>query len=236
VTAGARNVISGNAGAGVLIHDAATTGNVVEGNYVGLKFQGSGPLANGWGVIINGAAHDNIIGGTTAGARNVISANTNDGVQISGAGTTGNLVEGDYIGIDFAGLGGPFVHNGGFGVNVSGASGNTIGGTAPGAGNVISNNARDGVYIHDVSGPSGGAANNVVQGTYIGTNAAGMASLGNNGVGVHIVGSSGNTIGGSTMAARNIVSGNGGVGIQISDSLSTGNVIAGNYIGSDVTV
>jgi len=127
VTAGARNVISGNAGAGVLIHDAATTGNVVEGNYVGLKFQGSGPLANGWGVIINGAAHDNIIGGTTAGARNVISANTNDGVQISGAGTTGNLVEGDYIGIDFAGLGGPFVHNGGFGVNVSGASGNTIG-------------------------------------------------------------------------------------------------------------
>ena len=50
------------------------------------------------GVLIQGGATGNTIGGTTAAARNVISGNAVCGVYLIGQGTSGNVVEGDYIG------------------------------------------------------------------------------------------------------------------------------------------
>ena len=72
-----------------------------------------------------------------------------------------------------------------------------------------------------------------VQGNYIGTNAAGTAALANGSSGVLISGSADNTIGGTTAAARNIISGNTGDGIDITGSGTTGNLVEGNYIGTN---
>ena len=60
---------------------------------------GSSVGNSGSGISISGGAASNAIGGTTAGARNIISGNAGDGVQITGSGTTGNVVEGNYIGL-----------------------------------------------------------------------------------------------------------------------------------------
>ena len=72
---GSRDVISGNNGDGVYISDGATTGTVVEGDYIGTDSTGSKALPNFIGVVIQNGASDNTIGGTTASARDVISGN-----------------------------------------------------------------------------------------------------------------------------------------------------------------
>ena len=77
------------------------TGNVVKGTTSGPTDR-HGKLDNGsYGVLTLSSASNNIIGGTAAGARNVISANGYDGVFIKGnvSAITGNVVEGDYIGM-----------------------------------------------------------------------------------------------------------------------------------------
>ena len=78
-----------------------------------------------------------------------------------------------------------------------------------------------------------GTTANQVMGNYIGTNANGTEPLGNN-EGVVVTNSSDNTIGGTTAAARNIISGNSTYGILITSALSTLNEVQGNYIGTDV--
>ena len=161
----ARNIISGSQ-FGVYI-GSGSTGNNVQGNYIGADVNGNAPLANVYGVYIDGTSGNvtgNVIGGTTAGARNVISGNTGDGVDITGGGATGNVVEGNYIGTNAAGSAG--LGNGRFGVDIyAGASGNTIGGATTGAGNIISDNASDGVRISDA-----GTNGNVVEANVISGN------------------------------------------------------------------
>ena len=78
---------------------------------------------------------------------------------------------------------------------------------------------------------------NVITGNFIGTDPTGTAALpnGSQGVGAVIIGgtSSNNTIGGTTPDARNLISGNVGMGVFF--QLGTGNTIQGNLIGTDVT-
>ena len=131
--------------------------NVIATNYIGVDATGSGAAGNGGNGIALTNTSDNTIGGTTAAARNVISGDQPDretgAVQLTGSGTTGNVVEGNYIGTDASGsLAVPNVIDNGVGV-VSindGASNNVIGGSVPGSGNVISGNnvgLSDGVDI-----------------------------------------------------------------------------------------
>jgi large repetitive protein len=232
-TPATRDVISANLTGGVELSGAGTTGNVIEGDFIGTEATGQFGMYNGnAGVLIEGGATNNTIGGTVAGAPDVISGNLTDGVAISGAGTTGNVVEGDYIGT--AGpvaAGGDVANadpNGLDGVRIeNGASGNTIGGTMAGARNVISGNGYYGVEIDS------GSPGNTVAGDYIGTDYAGSHSLENAyGLGIY---SSNNTIGGTNAGARNIISGNIGEGILISGAGTTGNLVEGDYIGSDAT-
>ena len=77
-------------------------------NYIGLDVTGTRSLTSGTGVVLGvaGSGIGNTIGGTTAAARNVISGNPTNGVQISGSGTTGNKVQGNYIGPKADGTGG----------------------------------------------------------------------------------------------------------------------------------
>ena len=81
--------------------DSGLPGNTVAGDFIGTDSTGTHSLENAYGVAIYSTG--NTIGGTTAGARNVISGNTGEGILIAGAGATGNVVEGDYIGTDDSG-------------------------------------------------------------------------------------------------------------------------------------
>ena len=104
--AGAGNVLSGIGIAGRFLTQTGTTGNVVEGNDIGTNLNGTTALANAtYGVLINGGASGNLIGGSTAAARNIISGNTTYGIAITSSGTNANLVEGDFIGTNASGTG-----------------------------------------------------------------------------------------------------------------------------------
>jgi CSLREA domain-containing protein len=235
---GARNVISGNeegdpffdCGVGVVIVE--TSGTLVQGNYIGTDADGEAALGNGADGVFVGSP-SNTIGGTTPSARNVISGNRLAGVEIHGLGASINRVQGNYIGIN---ADGSAALGNGHGVYLLAAN-NTIGGTAAGAGNVISGNGLNGVTIAGST-----VSDNRVEGNYIGTDPTGSAALGNGAHGVAIgvfvggvgtIGAPDNIIGGTDPQAGNIISGNALNGVEIGGGSSTGNVVQGNYIGTD---
>ena len=224
---GACNLISGNADDGVRIGGANTSSNVIQGNYIGTDVHGTGDVGNtDDGLHIEDGASDNLIGGTTPEARNLISGNEEEGIVIRDNNTVNNRVEGNYIGLDVTGA--EALSNTRNGVEIRIAPDNFIGGTMTGAGNVISGNGDSGVLIIDV-----GSTNNVVQGNYIGTDATGTRDIGNTRSGVTIaLGASSNMIGGVIPEARNIISGNGNDGVRISDDGTIDNFVEGNYIGT----
>jgi hypothetical protein len=227
--AGARNIISGNAIHGVHLIGLGASGNLVAGNFIGTDVTGSVEVGNtGDGVLLQGAP-DNTVGGTTAGARNIISGNRY-GVHLGNGDASGNLVAGNYIGTDVAGT--SDLGNSHSGVLLLGGSDNTIGGTTLGARNLISGNDAHGVEFNPQNGPASG---NLVSGNFIGTEVTGTGDLGNSGDGVLILGASDNTIGGPVAGARNIISGNGSNGVEVNGGLAIGNLIEGNYIGTNVT-
>lgn len=268
-TASARNTISANNGEGIILDGSGATGNVIQGNYVGTNVSGITDLGNNWSGIYIYNAPNNIIGGTTGGARNVISGNAHvggDGLVIDGIGSTGNLVQGNYIGTTAMATYGPL--NQGSGVYIYDASNNTIGGTSAGAGNVIGANRYHGIVI-DGSAPAATSAalqgsteleanlatigrthtirsnthrqtlldnklsasainanGNLVQGNYIGTNAAGNTGLGNGYNGVLIYYANNNTIGGTSPGAGNVIKYNTYAGVII--NTGTGDSILAN--------
>jgi hypothetical protein len=159
---------------------------------------------------------------TTAGYSTVrgLVINSSDGLGIDLEGQGHNLIVGNYIGTDVSGtqaLGNDY------GV-VVGSSGNTIGGTDPGAGNLIAGNRYDGIYLEDTG------QHNVVLGNFIGTDVSGTLPLPNK-YGVLISGSA-NTIGGTDRGARNLISGNSAEGVAL---FGDHNQVLGNDIGTDVT-
>ena len=228
-TPAARNVISGSTIQGITIHDPGTVNNTVAGNYIGLNASGSASLANAWaGIEIYNGAQSNIIGGVTSGAGNVISGNGKQGVYVHDSGTTGNVIEGNHIGLNAAGN--AAVPNTWAGVNLAnGAQFNLVGGSIPGAGNVISGNDNQGILIQD-----SGTSFNSVQGNLIGLNSAGTAAIPNGWSGVEISGgASSDTIGGGP-GARNLISGNANYGVYIQGAGVVSNSVLGNTIGLNV--
>jgi hypothetical protein len=227
--AGAANVISGNNRNGVQIQDGFSpgipTGNEVQGNFIGTNVSGAQPLGNSLGGVSVDDASSNTVGGTEPGARNIISGNIAEGVLIQNTDATGNKIEGNFIGTNVSGT--QPLGNGSDGVRISRASDNTVGGTASGATNVISGNSgsnADGVEIFGSE-----ATGNQVLGNRIGTRADGSGDLGNTDDGVAILAPD-NTIGGTTVAARNLISGNCGDGVSMVGSAANGNEVKGNFI------
>jgi titin len=216
---GGRNIISGNIGDGVNIVTANT--NFVSGNFVGTNAAGTAAVGNhGNGMTIN--ASGNFIGGPVQGA-NVISGNGNHGILVSGS----NVVEGNFIGTNASGS--AALGNAGYGVAVVNG-GCPIGGTLPGAGNVISGNALGGLLI------SGTAAGSTVYGNLIGTDATGTSAVGNGGNGISIAGGAVSCrVGGAIAGAPNVISGNVGSGVVITGVGTSFNQVQGNFIGTDIT-
>ncbi len=206
---GARNLISGNTGDGLRCEFS-----VVQGNFIGTDATGSMALVPGTNSTGIFADHSTI-GGTTPEARNVISGNGN------GLYRGANLIQGNFIGTDVTGE--AAVPNF-FGIFEP--TGATIGGTEPGAGNLISGN-RTGIGFY--------ATGSLIQGNRIGTNQDGTRAIRNDfGIGQP---RENNTIGGTTPDAANVIAGNG-VGIYIIGNgtpTPRPNTIQGNFVGTDPT-
>ena len=224
-TPGAKNVVSGNVGAGILIQDVGTMGNQVLGNFVGTNPTGTAGLANDSGIgILNGAA-ENIIGGTAAGAGNLVSGNNFIGIQLQGNGSSQNIVQGNIVGLDVSGT--QTIMNV-VGIGVNDAQNNQIGGSTAASGNLISGN-QIGLTLQ-----SSDATGNLVMGNLIGTNATGSLPLPND-YGIQIVlGAHHNTIGGDMAGAGNLISGNRIVGLAIHGTGSAQNIVWGNLIGTNL--
>ena len=247
--------IDGFNSGGVLINDASNV--VLDHDYVGLN-----PSANAIGQDVNGNAiyegngtygvtiNSDVYGSSTGDvlSSDVVSANSYNGIILSGASTTKNVVSGTIIGSDNTGaavvddpgnaLGNGQHGGGGSGVVIyQGASYNTIGGTTAGARDVILGNKSYGVYITDSN-----TTHNVVLGDAIGTDITGThgndgsgRSYGNGLSGVAIVsGASYNIISG-TPTAPEVISDNAGDGVLISGSMTSSNQVAGVRIGTDQT-
>ena len=143
-------------------------------------------------------------------------------------GASGNLVAGNYIGTDITGSN--RLGNNGGGVVLYDAPQNTIGGSASGAGNLISGNGNDGIQVSSSdNGP--GSLSTVIQGNIIGLDADGIVALGNSNNGVEVDYGSGTLIGGPEAADANVISGNQ-AGVYLQNS-AMGVAIEGNYIGTD---
>ena len=218
-------------GAGISVV-GVSGGIVIEGDFLGTDPTGTVAHGNGlYGVIMDGGSTGVTVGGTAPAARNLISANAIAGIGFgndSAAGGSGHLIQGNFIGTNAAGtasLGG-----GQTGVSMAyGVSNTTVGGTTAAARNVISGNGSRGIILSN-SVDNAAVTNNTIEGNYIGTDLTGMAAVGNQqGIGLYGVG---NTIGGAGAGEGNVISANGGIGIDVGGH---GNAILGNKIGTDVT-
>ena len=225
----AYNIISGNERPGVLLADPDTSHNTIAGNYIGTDISGTYAVGNDdYGIHIKSGASENMIGGDLDSAFNLISGNTGKGVFIYGPDAHRNTITGNYIGTDISGTYVISNTTGGVLINI-GAYENVIGGDTPGQMNLISGNDGVGVMIELES------HNNSILGNYIGTDITGMEDLGNKYNGVVISRSANTQIGGSSPGEGNLISGNGYSGVTIDYEESTGNIIAGNLIGTNKT-
>ena len=193
-------------------------------------FQGT-PL-----VELDGSAAGPGNGLTLSGGSSVVRGFAIGGFEALGISIDGgdaNVVAGNYVGTTRQG---DEAHPNGAGVGIAGSSHNTIGGAGADR-NVISGNTGYGLLVGD-RGQSGYVDDIRVVGNYIGTNAQGTAALPNGDDGIYASFATGVTIGGTTMADRNVVSGNLGNGVYIESTFvpndrDTACDVWGNFIGTN---
>jgi hypothetical protein len=231
VSGGGGLTINGTGGSTIegLVLNGTVAGIVVfggDGNHIVGDFIGTNPVGTaGVGAGSNGVfvlSSNNTIGGTSPADRNVISGVTGgNGIQIGSALASNNVVIGNFIGTNAAGT--AAIGNG-TGISTQGAS-TTIGGTASGAGNLISGNQSPGISS---SGP-----NALIEGNRIGIDSTGLVALGN-GIGVTIAGgnATGTHLGGTAVGAGNVIVANKLNGVVLSTS---GVTVEGNFIGTDAS-
>jgi uncharacterized protein (TIGR02145 family) len=167
-----RNIISSNEEDGICGTYVASR-NTIKGNYIGTDVTGKLPLGNaGAGIRFGSDGNENLIGGATPGEGNVISDNKVAGISIK---SNTNKILGNYLGTDYSGSDqiGNLV-----GIRVeSGASGNQIGDTINGGGNIIAFSKEQGIVVTDIT-----TIHNVILGNSIHSNTGLGIDLGNDGV------------------------------------------------------
>lgn len=213
--------------------------NVVKGNTIGTDVSGTTAVPNHYGVKINGP--HNTVGGTTPADRNLISGNYYGVTVTSYSNGAGNVILGNFIGVNLAGTAALPNSTGiqaGMSSNltIGGTLGTTPGAACSGACNLISGNTLNGIYVFGSPGTPLNATNLLIQGNFIGTNPDGTGVIAGQlggGICVSSIDAYTNTIGGTTPAARNLISGSQ-IGISFI-SKTHDNLIQGNFIGTDTT-
>ena len=230
-----QGLVIGGFSTGILI---ASSNNTIQGNQIGTDLSGPASAANGVGVwILDG--ENNVIGGSAASARNVISGNDADGVLLgftfSVSFVSFNTVDGNYIGA--AADGETALGNGGSGIRIAAGTDNLIGGSV---GNLVSGNQEGGVLLGRTSPGSGEALRNVVASNLIGTNRLGDSAIANSLAGVILTNSaSDNSIGLLGSGGSNTIAFNDGTGVLVTPTtmgMPTGNPIRGNSIFSNTSL
>ncbi len=210
---------------GLTMDTPDTTNNTIAGCWFGLDATGTNAAPNAYqGILMVGGASGNVIGGTNATARNVLSGNAQYGIWLGDSNTANNVILGNYIGTDASGQ--KALNNGLSGlIAVGGTHDNTVGGSAVGVGNVISGNTNAGIWFRGA-----GTARNVVRGNLVGLNATGSAALPNTFIGMYVdTGSQSNQI------VNNVFSGHPSEGLRLVDAGTSGNIVRGNYFGTDIS-
>ena len=215
---------------GVGIELTTAGGNTIVGNFIGINAAGTTAAGNdNFGILVSSGSNNNVIGGTTAADRNVISGNFNNDLIFVQTGVSGTVIEGNYIGTNAAGTaavaaGGIAIDISGTDTTIGGTVGTTPGGPCTGACNLISGKQLGVIFE---TGSTGGQ----VQGNLIGTNAAGTAGI-PNGIDGVLLNESNHTVGGTTASARNVIAFNSNNGVTVTDN-GAGNAILGNSIFSN---
>ncbi|MCX8155621.1 MAG: hypothetical protein N3J91_04100 [Verrucomicrobiae bacterium] len=220
--AGAGNLISGNQQSGVYLLGPGADANLLWGNRIGVNATGTARLPNRQDGVTLFQAAGNVLGDCRPAGANLIAGNQEAGIYVGGSGSVSNVITGNRIGVNAAGTA---ALSNQWGVAIENAPRNIIGGSTPGAGNLISGNLVAGITVQGLT-----AAQNRVEGNLIGTDATGRSAVPNNGPGIFLNAPS-NSIGGARLGAGNVISGNQTVGISLINPLSAGNVIQGNFIG-----
>ncbi|MBM3472533.1 MAG: hypothetical protein FJX75_04570 [Armatimonadetes bacterium] len=223
----AGNLISCNQGAGVRIGGSGTNRNKVVLNYIGTPPGGTSvanltPWRNvGAGVEITAGAKNNVVGGPDPTYRNWIGNNAASGVLISGAGTSGNYVASNAIGLDQALT--VALPNVGNGIEIAEADHNYVGGGGY-KGNFVSGNQCDGVDIYGAQ-----AIGNQVVDNVIGLDGAGQAALPNKENGVTVRDGAADT-----QIKKGTISGNSQRGVEVTGTGTNNVLLSSCIVGLDV--
>lgn len=224
---GSGNVISGNLGHGIQIEGSLATRNLVAGNIIGLSYDGAQPLKNHWAGLALISANSNQVGGRLIMERNIISANGQEGILLRSPSAQGNIIIGNYVGLNSTGMIG--VGNGGIGIYLVNAPSNQIGGGHFEERNVVSGNDDVGIAINEPT-----AIHNVIQGNFVGTDASGHTAVSNRLSGISLYNTGFCRVGGVNHDEGNVIAGNGDAGLII--QLGAGHhFIGANRIGVDST-
>lgn len=245
VTLNAGNILLNNNFIGLAL-DGSAAGNSGDGVFVAATSSGNQIGTNPANIALSQAGEP-----TTEVVSNVISANGGHGINLQGS--DGNTIVSNRVGTNADGT--TAMGNGGNGIYLTaGADGNVLGGpysgydasgaqnnptgnkgtaadiviVAPPLGNLVSGNAGDGIRIDSNS------TGNTLFGNYVGTTASGISALGNQGDGVAIVDSDLNSLHGCQVVDNpfiyyNVVSGNAGNGILVTNSDHV--TIRANFVG-----
>lgn len=221
ITPGEANVISGNAGDGIILWGASDT--QIAANYIGVSLTGQTAVPNANGIRVyptneGVGALGNVIGGPDSQYTNVISGNTGYGILLNGALIEDTVIRNNLIGM--AADQNTGVGNGFDGINVWGATRNLI------DLNRISGNGGDGIDIGN------GASEIVVTGNYVGFSDQGAVPNADHGIRLR-GGATNNRIGGLLPTERNIISGNANFGVYLQEVGTSNNQIIGNFIGTN---
>lgn len=140
------NHISGNGVVGLTFGDPGTSGNRAFRNYIGTDASGTQPLPNGYaGVYLVSGCDGNQVG-DGPGTGNLISSNLSAGIFIDATGPAGNRIRNNLIGPDRYGDVVFDLQSEGILIN-PGLAGTEVGGSQPGAANVIRGNSRRGIVV-----------------------------------------------------------------------------------------